>query len=48
VLEQLNWGCSPYASGMWCLTNDSHTGRSIGESRYFGHGDWIASDWNNA
>ncbi|MGN7797660.1 hypothetical protein [Leifsonia sp. 22587] len=47
-LEQLNWGCSPVYDGMWCLTNDSHTGRSIGESQYFGHGDWIASDWNNA
>lgn len=47
-LEQLNWGCSPVYDGMWCLTDDSHTGRSIGESQYFGHGDWIASDWNNA
>ncbi|WP_157780338.1 hypothetical protein [Leifsonia xyli] len=47
-MEQLNWGCSAIYDGEWCLTNDSHTGRSIGESQYLGHGDWIASNWNNA
>ena len=47
-LKDLGWGCSESYGGEWCLTNDSHTGRSIGESQFVGHGDWLASNWNNA
>ena len=47
-MTDLGWGCSESYGGEWCLTNDSHTGRSIGESQFLGHGDWLASDWNNA
>lgn len=47
-IENLDWGCSPTYDGMWCLTDDSHTGRSIGESQYVGRGVWVASNWNDA
>jgi hypothetical protein len=47
-INNLNWGCSIASDGEWCLTNDSHTGRSIGESQFVGDGVWIASNWNNA
>jgi hypothetical protein len=47
-LKGLGWGCNPDYGGEWCLTDDSHTGVSIGESQFFGKGVWLASDWNNA
>jgi hypothetical protein len=47
-LNDLGWGCSSEYDGEWCLTNDSHTGVSIGESQFLGKGVWLASDWNNA
>jgi hypothetical protein len=47
-LEGLGWGCSSQYGGEWCLTDDSHTGVSIGESQFIGKGVWLASDWNNA
>lgn len=47
-MNELEWGCGQAYDGRWCVTNDSHTGRSIGESQYFGHGIWLASNWNNA
>ena len=47
-LKELGWECSPDYGGQWCLTNDSHTGVSIGESQFLGKGIWLASDWNNA
>ncbi|WP_205244991.1 hypothetical protein [Leifsonia tongyongensis] len=47
-MKQLGWFCSEFYGGEWCLTNDSHTGRAIGESQFLGHGDWLASNWNNA
>jgi hypothetical protein len=47
-MNQLGWSCGQAYDGRWCVTNDSHTGRSIGESQYFGHGIWLASNWNNA
>ncbi|NEN04719.1 hypothetical protein G3T36_02440 [Diaminobutyricibacter tongyongensis] len=47
-LKELGWGCSAEYDGEWCLTDDSHTGVSIGESQFLGRGVWLASDWNNA
>jgi hypothetical protein len=47
-LKELGWGCGATNGGEWCLTDDSHTGRSIGESQFVGNGDWLASNWNNA
>lgn len=42
------WFCGQAYNGQWCVTNDSSTGRSIGESHWVGQGYWIASNWNNA
>jgi len=47
-MTELGWSCNEFYGGQWCLTNDSHTGRSIGESQFLGHGVWLASDWNDA
>ena len=47
-LKELGWTCSSEYGGQWCLTNDSHTGVSIGESQFLGKSVWLASDWNNA
>ncbi|MFF1572482.1 hypothetical protein ACFVWR_07010 [Leifsonia sp. NPDC058292] len=47
-MHQLGMGCGKAYSGEWCVTNNSDTGRSIGESQWVGHGVWLASNWNNA
>jgi hypothetical protein len=47
-LNELGWTCTAEYGGQWCLTDDSHTGVSIGESQFLGKGIWLASDWNNA
>ena len=47
-MRAMGWFCGQAYGGQWCVTNDSSTGRSIGESHWVGQGYWIASNWNNA
>ena len=47
-MRATGWSCGQAYTGLWCVTNDDSTGRSIGESQWVGQGYWIASNWNNA